>query len=452
LSRLSLRHLVACALLLGVLAVAAVPVLGAAVIEYFNVVSSSSAILLEWSTTSEYNVAGFEVQCKVATEPNSAYHRIGYFNAKGGPTEGAQYDMLVTDLSPGVSYCFRLKEITTDDTPGEVRERCGYGLSITPTPKLAVPLTSTVGLTPTVVLFPGATPTFDPFATMVPTPTFDPFATISPTPTFDPFATLTPTPTFDPFATFTPTPTFVANAGVAPTLDPFATYTPTIDPLEPIPTATPPGLQPQSPLPTPLGAVATPDALAASLPTIDPLSLPVQPTLDPLAAPPTATLDPIVVATQTAAAVLAAGQPLTPTASATILPTPTLTATVAITGQGATAPPAAAAGGSQVNDDTAVVAPTPTSLYVVVTAVPTPVSQGVASVVTPWPTAAPPPGLQLTSYLQPTTQNLTVMLLCFIFISAAGLGMLGLITSVIYMRSRNQRELDEMRLRYRRRL
>jgi hypothetical protein len=195
------------------------------------------------------------------------------------------------------------------------------------------------------------------------------------------------------------------------------------------------------------------------VPTIDPLALPPQPTLDPFAAPLTATIDPILVATQTASAVLAAGQPLSPTATATLLPTPTLTATatltatIVVTNQGATVPPsAAAAGGTQANDDTAMVAPTPTSLYVVVTAEPTPVSQGVASVVTPWPTAAPPPGLQLAGYLQPTTQNLTVMLLCFIFISAAGLGMLGLITSVIYMRSRNQRELDEMRLRYRRRL
>ncbi|MGL4650820.1 MAG: hypothetical protein ACRC1H_15540, partial [Caldilineaceae bacterium] len=145
--------------------------LGAVVIEYFNVVPSSSAVLLEWSTLSEYNLRGFEVLCKESGQPEAAYHRIGFFNPKGNATQGAQYDMLVTDLAPGQAYCFRLVEVTTDGTPGEERERCGYGLRITPTPVLAaVTTTVTTGITPTVVLFPaptlpfGITPTFDPFA------------------------------------------------------------------------------------------------------------------------------------------------------------------------------------------------------------------------------------------------------------------------------------------------
>jgi hypothetical protein len=38
--------------------------------------------------------------------------------------------------------------------------------------------------------------------------------------------------------------------------------------------------------------------------------------------------------------------------------------------------------------------------------------------------------------LQPTTENLTLMLLCLTFFTAGGLGILGLITSALYMRSR----------------
>jgi hypothetical protein len=92
---------------------------------------------------------------------------------------------------------------------------------------------------------------------------------------------------------------------------------------------------------------------------------------------------------------------------------------------------------------------TPTSLYVVVTAAPTLAPVALSALLTPWPTATPIPGAQLTSILVPTAQNLTVMLLCFIFFSATSLGALGLITSVLYMRSRSQRELLETQRRSR---
>jgi hypothetical protein len=43
--------------------------------------------------------------------------------------------------------------------------------------------------------------------------------------------------------------------------------------------------------------------------------------------------------------------------------------------------------------------------------------------------------------LAPTTQNLMIMLLCLTFTGASGIGILGLITSVMFMRSRSsQRE------------
>jgi len=96
--------------------------------------------------------------------------------------------------------------------------------------------------------------------------------------------------------------------------------------------------------------------------------------------------------------------------------------------------------------------PTATSLYIVVTAAATPEPQGIAPGLTPWPTATPPTNLLLGNLLAPSAQNLTVLLLCFIFLSATGLGALGLLTSVVYMRSRAQREYDDMRVRSRRRL
>jgi hypothetical protein len=85
---------------------------------------------------------------------------------------------------------------------------------------------------------------------------------------------------------------------------------------------------------------------------------------------------------------------------------------------------------------------TPTPLYVVVTATPTPLAQlaAVAPTFTPWPTAIPTASFGFSDLLVPNTQNLMVGLLCLIFISASGLGILGLVTSVLYMRSQTRRE------------
>lgn len=157
----------------------------AAVIEYFNAISSSQAGSLEWSTASEYNVAGFEISARELPKPDNLYHRIHYVESKGNPTLGAWYDFLVTRLDPGVAYCFRLHEVTTDGEPGEMRDVCGYGLSLTPTPTpLGGPVTptSTLSFSLSVTI----TPTVDPFA-----PTADPFA--APTAIFQPNSPM-PTP------------------------------------------------------------------------------------------------------------------------------------------------------------------------------------------------------------------------------------------------------------------
>lgn len=386
---------------------------GAVDILYFNAVSSSSAVLLEWSTAGEYNVAGFEVQCKLANEPAAAYHRIAFLNSKGGPGQEVAYDYLVTQLSPGTAYCFRLKEITTDDEPGETRELCGYGLSMTPTP--ALPITPTAPLTPTVVLFPTATPwpgqpTATPFPGQpTPTPTIFFQQQQSPLPTIDPNQQFLPT--IDPLA-LTATAFYVLNQPSAtPTIDFFATATP---------------------FPTPLGA--DPNAMAAA-------------GLDPNFNPELAAAQQFP-AQQVTPVTDPAFQPQSPLAQPAVDPNlPSGDAAGAGMGTGpfdpATIPP---------GEPGAVATPTPTSLYVVVTAQPTEVVQAAPLVVTPWPTATPAAGLQLAGLMQPTAQNLTVMLLCFIFLSASGLGALGLLTSILYMRSRSRREEESLRLRAQRRL
>jgi hypothetical protein len=92
---------------------------------------------------------------------------------------------------------------------------------------------------------------------------------------------------------------------------------------------------------------------------------------------------------------------------------------------------------------------TPTVAYVVVTATPTPVPVALAPVLTPLPTTTPlPAGIQLASSLEPAgqnlTQNLMVMMLCLTFTGASGIGILGLITSVMFMRARSsQRDFYE---------
>lgn len=456
------------ALLVTVVALAAIvsPVRAAIVLEYFNAVASGSAVLLEWSTASEYNVAGFEILKKRAGEPENSWHRIGFYNAKGDVNNGAQYDTLLTNLAADVVYCFRLREVTTEDEPGEVRDLCGYGLRITPTPASSpapvtgagVPGSASAAIaaaTAGIVLFP--TPTLDPIAQqqLQPTPTFDPFAQ-QPQPTQDPFQqqptpdpfqqqSPLPTPTLDPFATATPTTDPFAQPAQVP-VDPFATATP---PLDPFATATP-TIDPF--------ATATPtiDPFATATPTFDPFAT-ATPTIDPFAQP--AAIDPITgwqIDPGTGWPVNpATGLPTEPGQAALIvqeqqqgmqpespLPFPSDTPAFIPT---ATShfPPAGAA----VGDVTA----TPTSIYVVVTAAPAGAdnSEGVAALVTPWPTVAPTPMPMLATLFAPTAQNLTVLMLCFIFLSATTLGGLGLMSVVLYLRSRNQREDDRARLRAR---
>ncbi|MCS6828066.1 MAG: hypothetical protein NZ553_15740, partial [Caldilinea sp.] len=78
----------------------------------------------------------------------------------------------------------------------------------------------------------------------------------------------------------------------------------------------------------------------------------------------------------------------------------------------------------------------PLPAYIVVTAAPTEPPVALAAL-TPLPTATPtPPVFQLVNAFTPTTQNVMILLLCLTFIGAGGIGILGLITSVMFMRAR----------------
>ena len=59
--------------------------LAAVQLNFFNVIAFPTSVMLEWSTAGEVNLAGFDIQCKQANEPDTAYHEIGFQPAKGGP-------------------------------------------------------------------------------------------------------------------------------------------------------------------------------------------------------------------------------------------------------------------------------------------------------------------------------------------------------------------------------
>jgi hypothetical protein len=367
---------------------------------YYRAAATNNAVFLEWATVREVNIDGFEILCKRVNDPDINFHPIGSRIALGNPTTGSTYNFDVTSgLFPGERYCFRLREITHDGTPGEAFDLCGYGLGLTPPPTAAV--TVQVGipvtLTPTVVAV-GQVPGLTPAPTLA--PTIDPFATA--TPTIDPFATATPT--VDPFATPTftpsPSPTVVVQA-TSPLLSPE---------LAPTPTGTL----------TPAVSMQDQDPLAAQLPLTE---TPVE--------EPTATATETVVVTPTE--VVTATLTQTPTATATLTTTFPISSPQGVDPNGLPSIP----------DSGAVAAAdaTATPIYVVVTATPTPqAALVVAPTFTPWPTAVPTETFGLTNLLVPSTQNLMVGLLCLIFLSASGLGALGLVTSVLYMRAQTRRD------------
>ncbi len=400
------------------------PVWAAVELNYFNVVSSSSVVLLEWSTAREYNLAAFQLMCKIDGEPESAYHPIATKPAVGNPQVGAMYDYLVTSgLNPGVSYCFRLKEITTNGEPGEVFDRCGYGLNMTPTPTLEPRLVA-------------ATATA---------------AAISTTIALQTLQVLSPTNIISPAGGIT-------------------------DPL--ILTLTPPAL-PQQPIPPPGGPISplpTPDPLQPP-PIVDVNATIVAGTATSLAATATAqqqTIDAnatttallIQQATQTAIALtMTPAATITPTVNSTPGVSGTTSSAVSVAGSVGDAPTGTnsdvaanvnsnadinAAGVpdpamSAASIDPAAVAQaalpltTPGFPYVIVTAQSTLAPVALNPTLTPLPTALPTVAPLLGGVFVASTQNMMVLLLFLVFFGASGIGILGLLSGVLYVRARERR-------------
>ena len=370
----ALRHRPVARLLLLVIAGVAIligiwPVYAAVELLDFQVRSSQNDILLLWNTAHEYDLSGFDVMCKPASEPDTAYHSIGFREAQGSPQVGAKYFFLVNqNLAPGQSYCFRLREVTTNDQPGEIFDRCGYGLGITPTATFTATatLTATVSLTTTGALT-GAQPltaatwiTGAPLL-MVTRPVTNPVNSIPETPT--PSVVITQ-------SAVTPTPTPIG--------------------FSPLPT---PSLAPNNPITS--SAVIT------------------NPVLPPTVTPNT---------------------PVTITGVTTFTATPTLTPTITPT----TTQSALTNGDVSGAANSGPITPTATlnTSYVIMTATPTPASLSPLPLMTAVPTVTPSPSIDLAAVAQPNTQNIIILLLCFTFLGASGLGILGLLTSMLYMRSR----------------
>lgn len=100
----------------------------------FNGVSTESTLELRWFTLSETDISRWDIYCKDESQPALAYHPIGTQPALGVGGDGAAYSFPVPELTPNVSYCFRLIEVNSEGVQGQSFDRCGWGLNITPTP------------------------------------------------------------------------------------------------------------------------------------------------------------------------------------------------------------------------------------------------------------------------------------------------------------------------------
>ncbi len=77
----------------------------------FEAVRNGTDVLLQWTTASETNNAGFEVQARKAAP--DAWQPVAFVAGRGTAAEPQQYAHRVASLAPG-SYRFRLKQIDFD--------------------------------------------------------------------------------------------------------------------------------------------------------------------------------------------------------------------------------------------------------------------------------------------------------------------------------------------------
>ncbi len=155
--------------------VVGIPVQNASVmLTSFTSVSSDAQILLNWATSSEYNIQTFYVQRDVVG--GSGYQRVSApIAGKGSPQSGGSYQYLDAGLSNGVTYRYRLEIVTTNQQilySGELLATAGVPTA-TPTATATSTGTATATVTGTITSTPTITRT--PTLTRTPTRTRTPF-------------------------------------------------------------------------------------------------------------------------------------------------------------------------------------------------------------------------------------------------------------------------------------
>lgn len=95
---------------IGVLVYGIVPV----ELTSFTAVTKDDDILLNWSTASETNNMGFEIERR-SVKSNSGWQKLGFVNGKGTTTEKTSYSFVDKNPVVGKSY-YRLKQIDFDGT------------------------------------------------------------------------------------------------------------------------------------------------------------------------------------------------------------------------------------------------------------------------------------------------------------------------------------------------
>ncbi|MCS7221042.1 MAG: hypothetical protein RML36_02635 [Anaerolineae bacterium] len=229
------RWLLPLCLVLGFLAGARIA-RAAVTLMYFEAEVQGDGILLMWETGSETNNVGFYLYR--STDPAQRGAMLIFIESTMEVT-GDYYDYLDSQVTPGVTYYYRLGAL---DTNGNI-EYYGPVVVMFPSPGMSTPT---------------ATPTPSPTALATQTPSFRPTATDTPSPTATAtFVALQPsTPTRTPTGasppTLTPTPTWIAAPGVTPfqeatgTSSPALTLaftsplaSPTVSPISEMPPASP---------------------------------------------------------------------------------------------------------------------------------------------------------------------------------------------------------------------
>jgi len=392
-SRKFIAFLYSVSVLLGafwLLFAASGPTYAAVELSAFDVVVTPNEVVVEWQTVSETDIFGFEIWFKEETASQSAYRLVDKRIAQGALERGVLYRMNVTYLlKRNTAYCFQLRELPINGERGEILVRCGYGLGIsaqpTPTPTSFFTPTTQI-LTSTTDLTPTLPLTLTGAVTMT--------GQLTNTTPDGIWPTMTPTPPVpDALATdsiwpvFSPTPA-LGDPGQSLLLTP---------PVAPQGIEQPPLPDGPSPLATPLPNLTTPDPGAIATAGVDSAALyaPVDP------------LSQMTVITTTNGG---------PMGGAPVAAVPQLDPAVA-----------------------------PAPAYIVLTATPT--SEMVASLptFTPYPTEMPASAINLVGLRVPDTQNLMIMLLCGVFSGASGLGVLGLVSTLLYMRARRQNQTPQRR-------